>query len=472
MKRNAGWLVVLILAEFMTAGAAVGKPIGVNRTNFYLLDWKDQIFYPIGVNAGYLLAPDVPLEEIDRSLHMFTVAGANTIRINLDDALPRKRKATIEAADGTVRAELLERVDQIMAMCDRLGLVVIFSLWDIQRLEEEWDNHPYNARNGGRCATPEDFFMNPTQRMRSIRRIDQVAARYGKYDGLIWEMGRGLNVDELPGTVDPAYSKKIAFWTVYMMDRVRRADPQAHLLALSFLPNTLPYSLMDIQPANLFFLSIEARDALQAAQSTQQFIQTARQFRRPVFIGETAWKGPAFERDGYVLDMLWSSLAASSGTFLTPERDESKPRIYDSDLALLLGIRLFLPLVKLDGKPRPPSEAPLELIPKDSCLVVDSLVGNDWLFWLRRKGGGEGKMQVLFHTVEGWYEVQWFGMENLQRGENVSRRILQKVLRLESPEFGHAVIGRLRYVKPLEKEALPASGVENATTAATPSASP
>jgi len=349
-----------------------------------------------------------------------------------------------------LQEDVLKRLDVIFASTKRLGMVIVLTFFDVQAMAEEWKTHPYNLENGGMCESASEFFTNVQQRQKETRRIEQLIERYESFDHVIWELGRGLNIDELSsGTPDQELRNSITQWTIIMREVIRRKDLRPHLTAISFVPNTLPYHLMDIRSINVFFLHIKSDDPLRALKSTHQFINIVRGWRRPVFIGEITGNGTAGRETELKQNILWGSFAAASGAFL---HSGSTNEISGSDLELLQSLKLCLSMVKLDGKPRPPADPSPKAMPEDSYYVIEHIVGYDWLFWLYRKSPGKNRAQITFKTKAGWYDYQWFDVENTRIHQSQSRKNTRDILWMESPEFEQMIFGRLRHITPPEQK--------------------
>lgn len=89
--------------------------------------------------------------------------------------------------------------------------------------EGQWKSNPYNAANGGPCATPKDFWTNPVARKFYRQRLRYLAARYASYSNLhSWEFWN--EVSDTP-----------AAWISEMGSYLKNgADPYNHLRTTTY----------------------------------------------------------------------------------------------------------------------------------------------------------------------------------------------------------------------------------------------
>lgn len=425
-------------------------PLRPHKTNFFLLEREGEVFLPLGANADFLLSPDVSPGEAESILRDWKSFGINTLRINLGGAADHWSNKAPETGP-------LERADAIVRFAEENGMAVIPVLFDIAGMAASWETHPANRANGGGCAGPLDYFTNASERMRGVERLREWTGRFGGRDCVIWELARGLNLDDTVKGADRAQSEGIVYWTVYMLDELLKAGGE-NPAWVSFMPNTMPPHLMAIRGIGGYLLHIESGDPVSAAVGGAQMIQAARSYKKPVFVGEMTWTGPDNRRAIFTKNLLWSSFAAGASAFLTPPGVEPDRPPLASDLAAMREVSFARALAKLGGPPRPPSEAPIQASPADSFHLIDSLVGNDWLFWVLRKEPGKGRAALEFRVVEGWYDLAWFDSWTGQAVPPIQRRIHRRRFVVETPEFEQSVFGRLRFAKPLEKMEIPERG--------------
>lgn len=438
-------LTVVMATLFAAAPQAESARYTVHRTNFYLLAKNHELFYPVAANAGHLLRePERMAAELDR----LAESGVNTVRIAVDDALaasePYDEWATPE---GELRDAVLARLDALFDAAEARELAIILILFDLQTMGERWPSHRFHISQGGPCEELTDFFGMPEMRRKAQRFIAQIARRYQTRSALLaWEIARGANLDEHPALQSPELTHSLGEWLSDAVRTVRQADRARNLTAISCLPNTLPFRVM--RAADIVMLSMRSGDVNAAAESLPQYLDFAQERRRPVFLAEAEWLGPEDGRSSYYRVMSMLSLVKSSSMFLSPVLSGDEFRFSGDDLQRTRALtQLYLPLLNLDGEPRPPSRAPVEIRNPDQHVYHETIIGNDRIFWLRRYAPGRDKTQLTFHTVQGFYKYQWLDVEQLQVGPSREFMLIRTYITLESPEYEQEIIGVLRLVR-------------------------
>lgn len=421
------------------------KPVSVHKTNFFMLEYKQELLYPIGVNTNSLLNLDEKPTTIQSQIKRISSAGANTLRLSIDQSSQNGKPIT-ENRDGTLQQELLQRIELICLEAEKHNAIVVVSMLDLQHMAETWKTHPYNQINGGECDDLQHFFTNPQRRNRCLNRIKQIIQKLQSQENVIFELARGINLDEWKSFGDEEWRKHIHQWTTIMLDTIQRGDHNNHLIALSYLPNTTPYDMMNMSLVDISFLHIKANNAIKAVQSSHQLINLAKKNRRPVFIGELTWSSDANQSIHYQQMMQWSLLAAGTSTFL---HNGNEP-VPSAVLELVKHFRFAMPIFDLTGAPRPPAKPKPELFPPDSYVLIEHITGYDWIFCIIRKTQGNEATQIKFPIQTGWYEYQWFHIENTQILPNQRRHNSKGLLHLQSPEMEQIIIGRLRYLPELK----------------------
>jgi hypothetical protein len=98
----------------------------------------------------------------------------------------------------------------------------------------EWDGNPYNAANGGPCASPADFATNEMARQLFQRRLRYIAARWAYSPSLMaWEW---WNEADWTPISDP----QMAGWIQEMTPVLRQFDPYHHLISTSYAQSARP----------------------------------------------------------------------------------------------------------------------------------------------------------------------------------------------------------------------------------------
>jgi hypothetical protein len=125
------------------------------------------------------------------------------------------------------------RVDRILDLASTAGIALQLVLQQHSQFQtthwSSWDDNPWNAANGGPCATSMQFFTDPDVVAGFDRRLRYLVARYAHAPALMaWELWN--EVDLIQGydraTVDA--------WSRARVALLRSLDPYGHLVTTSY----------------------------------------------------------------------------------------------------------------------------------------------------------------------------------------------------------------------------------------------
>jgi len=142
---------------------------------------------------------------------------------------------------GRYSQQIGKKLDDIFAHAQDLGVAIQLVLHQHSQFKciqwSSWDENPYNAANGGPCATSADYFTEGEARRLADNLHRYLAARYGAYRSLLaWEIFN--EADGISG-VRPSL---INPWMLEVADDMRAWDPAGHPITTSYaLPLVLPY---------------------------------------------------------------------------------------------------------------------------------------------------------------------------------------------------------------------------------------
>ena len=123
------------------------------------------------------------------------------------------------------------RLDEILRLAHENGVHLMFCLGSFYEFTEGgffnegcWISNPYNAKNGGPCAKPEDFWTSARARKLYQQRLRYLLARWGHSPNLFaWEFW-----NEVPSTAEHDA------WVAEMAAYVKRHDPNRHLVSTTY----------------------------------------------------------------------------------------------------------------------------------------------------------------------------------------------------------------------------------------------
>ncbi len=132
------------------------------------------------------------------------------------------------------------RLDAVLAHAQDVGVYLQIVLHQHSQFEtpqwSSWADNPYNAANGGPCATSADYFTNE-QALTYARNLHRyMVARYAAYRSVLaWELWNEADL------ISGVHMDLMTPWSQEMAAQIRALDPAHHLVTTSFgLPLTLP----------------------------------------------------------------------------------------------------------------------------------------------------------------------------------------------------------------------------------------
>lgn len=183
----------------------------------------------------------------------------------------------------------IRRMDELMNMCDSLGLYFMLTLdWHGHLMRDgAWANSNYNVLNGGPAKDPSDFFTMQSAMEKYKNKLRYVVARWGYSSSVaVWEFFN--EVDNAAFTsqdsiiISPAV---IAQWHLEMSRYLKDIDPYKHLVSTSVSHrdiigmNSIPY--IDFNQKHIY----KRTEKIPAIYP--DYIQT---FGKPYVIGEFGYR--------------------------------------------------------------------------------------------------------------------------------------------------------------------------------------
>ncbi|NLI00381.1 MAG: DUF5060 domain-containing protein [Chthonomonadales bacterium] len=223
----------------VTRGSSPGF-VGVSRkTPAYFAFDSGKPFIAIGENVCWASGPS-PLSMYEAWFAGLGKAGGNWARLWLAynekgmewSALPTPRPGTgTYAGLGRYALDNAWRLDEIVRMAEKNGIYLMLCIGTYGEFTEGgffnegmWVSNPYNKANGGPCATPAEFWTDPTARKLYKQRLRYLIARYGHSPNVFaWEFW-----NEVPPTPEQAR------WVAEMAAYVKQHDPHGHLVSTTY----------------------------------------------------------------------------------------------------------------------------------------------------------------------------------------------------------------------------------------------
>lgn len=211
---------------------------------------------------------------------------------------------------GWYRQDAAARIDLSLDVAEELGLYYMMCMDTHQDFRENgWEKNPFNAKNGGPCETPGDWFTNETARELYRKRLRYTVARWGYSPNVLcWEFG-----NEFEGWANSPNEIKLP-WHREMSDYLRSIDPFGHLITTSFWSKTGPEEFWRLPNIDIVQTHCYTNDDANVAAPIRDYcLHQWRTFEKPHVFGEfgirshttTADKDP----EGWgIHNALWSGL--------------------------------------------------------------------------------------------------------------------------------------------------------------------
>lgn len=187
-------------------------------------------YYPIGENICWASLPG-----FRKYFTEMQTAGCNWTRVwmsNWESGLEWTKGSGYRGL-GRYNLEKADKLDKIIELAQEYGLYVQLVINHhgqlSTRVNPQWDDNPYNARNGGPCKEPKDFFTDPVAKKHFKNRMRYIIARWGYSPNIMaWELWNELTfVDDLDLGKDAAWHKEMALY-------IKETDPNRHLITTSY----------------------------------------------------------------------------------------------------------------------------------------------------------------------------------------------------------------------------------------------
>ncbi len=263
--------------------------------------------------------------DYDDWLPAYETAGINYIRIWM---WPHAFGIEWDRGDRLAyRLDNAWRLDHVLAEAERRGVYVMlcFDFHGMFQVKPDfwggndyWPTHPYNASNGGPCATQNDFFTSDAAKTLYEKRLRYTVARWSAFRNLLaWEF-----FNEIDNVYEYVRHDDVVAWHADMGRRLRALDPCRHLISSSFTggskrPDLFAVPEMDFAQYHSYN---EQHPARMTAQAAAEFY---RAYRKPFFVSEygTDWKGWKPDTDPHFRALhqaIWSgAFTGAGGTGMT-----------------------------------------------------------------------------------------------------------------------------------------------------------
>ena len=141
------------------------------------------------------------LGAVERHLRWLKAHGVTCLRLMLEYAQGRHRY--IEKPVGRFAPNMVRLWDDLFALCEKVGLHLLLTPVDTFFMWTQWKHHPYNAKNGGPCASRRRWLTCPETRGAIKARLAFASDRWGGSPALFaWDIWNEIHPAH--GGDDPA----------------------------------------------------------------------------------------------------------------------------------------------------------------------------------------------------------------------------------------------------------------------------
>ncbi len=243
----------------------------------------------------------------DQAMKKFAAAGENFNRWWMSS-----RGLGVEWTDrlGWYRQDVAARIDLALEVAGELGLYYMMCMDTHQDFRREgWQRNPFNARNGGPCATPREWFTDEAARRFYRKRLRYIVARWGYSPNILcWEFG-----NEMEGWANAPDEVKLP-WHREMSDHLRSLDPFGHLITTSFWSKTGPKQYWNLENIDIVQTHCYTNDDNNVAEAVRDYcLHQWKGFAKPHIFGEFGIRSHASTADkdpeGWAIhNALWAGL--------------------------------------------------------------------------------------------------------------------------------------------------------------------
>jgi hypothetical protein len=209
-------------------------------------------------------------------------------------------------APGTLSLDVARRWDAIVEAAATHGIYFQMVLQHhgqySSRTDTNWEINPWNTKNGGFLATPEEFFTHSRARALTRAKYRYIVARWGYSPHVMaWEL---FNEVEWTDAIRDQKAETVAAWHKEMAAFLRQHDPNRHLVTTSSSTSIAGlYDAMDYVQPHAY-----PPDPLPAIARWKPS-----EWRRPIFLGEIGpGGGSRGEEARFLHSTLWASLMSES----------------------------------------------------------------------------------------------------------------------------------------------------------------
>lgn len=264
-------------------------------------------YYPLGNNAAWTGGNTPSIPDLFARMH---AAGENWSRVWMTswaglalDWPPDNKPGHL----GDISLKSAEKWDQIVQAAQKNDIYFQMTLQHhgqySSTVNPNWQDNPYNVKNGGFLQSPAQFFTNPEAIALTKRKLYYIVSRWGYSPNIMaFEL---FNEVQWTNAFQQKQIDDIASWHQEMAVFLKKHDINRHLITTSSAPD-VPYNSPIWQPVDYIQAHLYPSDLITALSDGPP--AAALKLKKPVFVGEFG-PGDLKDPDGiYLHEGLWTGL--------------------------------------------------------------------------------------------------------------------------------------------------------------------
>lgn len=213
------------------------------------------------------------------------------------------------------------QLDRVMRMAETNGIFIMLCLdyhGMFQTVPDQfggnnaWAQNPYNAANGGPCATPDEFFTGAAARAIYKKRLEYLVARWGASPNLLcWEFFN--EIDNAYNNLNPT---SVATWHSALSTTLKATDPYQRVVTTSLTGSSDRAEIWNISTLEL--VQYHSYGLAQPAGKLPGILQgMMAKYNKPVILSEYGIDSGGFhaDKDPYYRGLrqgIWAGLMSNT----------------------------------------------------------------------------------------------------------------------------------------------------------------
>lgn len=292
-----------------------------SSNNRHFIDSNGETFIPTGINLCWWSNSNRKTYDYDVWFENLSTNGGNFARIWMATWGFCQHWSSIDNYNSS--QNMAARLDRVMEVAEEYNIYIQLCLLNHGQFStvanSEWDNNPYNEKNGGMLSSPAQFFRDEDAKRIYKMELRYLVARYGYADNLMaWELFN--EVDWTDGA--ESYNMiNIRNWHKEMATFIKDNDPYNHMITTSYkYINSswqLAFNLDEIDFASVH--SYEFTNKNINATLPEQIKTVMNKYNKPIQIGEigidweSGYKSASIDPDGdSIRQALWAGMMCGS----------------------------------------------------------------------------------------------------------------------------------------------------------------